>query len=70
MGEKPTETPTMPLAPVVPAPSAPSPMEQLVDRWFFDWWHNVPGLDVTTFNRCTAARDDLKKRLTAQIEEK
>lgn len=71
MGEKPTENMmTLELKQAFPAPlPAPSPVERTLNAWFVDWFCGVPGMTADFFNRCTAAKEDLKARLAAQPKE-
>lgn len=55
---------TTELAPAVV--SAPAPTDAVVDAWFLETFHNLPGLSVEFFNRFTTARDVLKARLRAK----
>lgn len=51
---------------VVAAAPEPSANDVLVERWFVDHFHNVPGLSTHLFNRFRTAADDLKAQLRAE----
>lgn len=47
-------------------PPAPSPMDDLVEAWFVETFHNI-GLDAPLYNRFHAAKLTLKTRLAALV---
>ena len=46
---------------------APSPTDQLVDRWFIESFHDsLVARDTQIFNQVQAAKDELKRRLSKE----
>jgi hypothetical protein len=53
---------------VLPPPAEPAkaPSDAVVDAWFVETFHNLPGLTTDWFNRFRIAADSLKTRLRAK----